>query len=67
MGFRRLRRTDYAMDELDLMDLDARKKAFRKPKEWTIITALDRVLDLCHKSHLSDEFWEALEREAWAE
>ena len=59
MGFRRLRRTDCATDELDLMDLDARKQAFREPKAWTIITALDRVLDLCHKSHLSDEFWEA--------
>ena len=31
---------------------------FQEPKEWTIISALDRVLDRARDSKLSDEFWE---------
>ena len=33
------------------------EKAYVEPKEWTIITALDRVLDRARGSELSDEFW----------
>ena len=30
---------------------------YREPSDWTIITALDRVLMLAEDSRLSDEFW----------
>ncbi len=36
------------------------KEEYKEPDTWTIITALDRVLDLAEDSHLSDEFWEAV-------
>lgn len=37
-------------------ELSARKD-FKEPKSWTIITALNRVLELAHGSELSDGFW----------
>jgi len=33
---------------------------FKEPDTWTIITALDRVLDMAEDSQLSDEFWESV-------
>lgn len=30
---------------------------FKEPETWTIITALDRILEKAEDSHLSDEFW----------
>ena len=33
------------------------KDEFKEPETWTIITALDRILDMAEDSHLSDEFW----------
>ena len=31
---------------------------FKEPDSWTIITALNRVLDVARDSQLSDEYWE---------
>ena len=39
---------------------DEKEEEYKEPDTWTIITALDRVLDLAEDSHLSDEFWEAV-------
>ena len=33
---------------------------FKEPDTWTIITALDRVLDMAEDSQLSDDFWESV-------
>ena len=33
------------------------KDDFKEPETWTIITALDRILDKAEDSRLSDEFW----------
>ena len=30
---------------------------YKEPETWTIITALDRILDKAEDSRLSDEFW----------
>lgn len=38
-----------------------RPKKKKKPVEWTIVTALDKVLDLAEDSSLSDDFWEIAE------
>ena len=34
-------------------------EAYQEPAEWTIITALERVLALARDSQLSDKFWKA--------
>ena len=34
------------------------KDDFKEPDTWTIITAMNRVLELSEDSRLSDEFWE---------
>ena len=39
-----------------------KKKPFVEPKEWTIITALDRVLELVYHSELTNEFWKDAEK-----
>ena len=39
-------------------DIFVEEDNFQEPKEWTIISALDRVLDRAEDSELSDEFWE---------
>ena len=36
------------------------EKSYVEPKEWTIITALDRVLEEARDSELSDEFWSSV-------
>ena len=33
---------------------------FKEPDAWTIITALDRILDMAQDSKLSDEFWKSV-------
>lgn len=33
---------------------------FKEPDTWTIITALDRILDKAQDSQLSDEFWDSV-------
>ena len=33
---------------------------YKEPNEWTIITALNRVIDQAERSQLSDEFWESV-------
>jgi len=33
---------------------------FKEPDTWTIITALDRVLDMAEDSQLSDDFWKSV-------
>ena len=33
---------------------------FKEPDTWTIITALDRILELAQDSQLSDDFWESV-------
>ncbi len=38
--------------------LNLEEKPFKEPDTWTIITALNRVLELARDSELSDEFWE---------
>ena len=39
-----------------------KKKPFVEPKEWTVITALDRVLELVYHSELTNEFWKDAEK-----
>lgn len=58
MGIRRLGAKNRS-EEMDFPDFNVGNKVFKEPKCWTIITALDRVLDLSRKSGLSDEFWES--------
>jgi len=43
----------------DLSLFDERQEEYQEPETWTIITALNRVLDLAERSELSDEFWDA--------
>ena len=38
--------------------LDGEKEEYKEPDTWTIITALNRVLDVAEDSQLSDDFWE---------
>ena len=33
---------------------------YKEPDTWTVITALDRILDMAQHSQLSDEFWESV-------
>lgn len=58
MSIRNLKLRRREEDEMDFTELNVENKTFKEPKTWTIITALDRVLDLSRKSGLSDEFWE---------
>ena len=37
------------------------RKKYIEPDTWTIITAMNRVLELAEDSQLSDEFWEKCE------
>lgn len=37
-------------------DFEKEEKSYVEPKEWTIINALDRVLEEARDSELSDEF-----------
>lgn len=43
-------------------NLDKYEPVYVEPKEYTIITALDRVLDQARLSKLSNDFWTIVER-----
>ena len=45
-----------AIGHEDLFELE--KDDFKEPDTWTIITAMNRVLELSEDSRLSNEFWE---------
>ena len=47
-------------DDLDIEDLldEESEDSEKEPDSWTIITALDRVLNQARGSQLSDNFWE---------
>lgn len=47
-------------DDLDIEDLldEESEDSEKEPDSWTIITALDRVLNQARGSQLSDKFWE---------
>lgn len=53
----------YSRVHLDDQDVDTsltmEEKEYKEPDTWTIITALNRVLDLSEDCGLSDEFWES--------
>ena len=36
------------------------EREYKEPESWTIITALNRVLDQSQNSGLDDEFWESV-------
>ena len=54
-----LRRMKSGIRDYELFS-DEKKEEFKEPDTWTIITALDRVLDAADNSQLSDEFWESV-------
>lgn len=45
------------LNELDLFGESMEGKEFKEPEKWTMITALDRVLDQARRSELSESFW----------
>ena len=50
---------DSIEDNFDNLEIDYPEIEFEEPKSWTIITALDRVLELAKDSELSPSFWES--------
>ena len=42
----------------DLFSEEEKNVEFKEPDTWTVITAMNRVLDLSEDSQLSEEFWE---------
>lgn len=57
---RKFRPTKHSIFENDFDGLgtDGKRDDFVEPAEWTIITALNRVLNQAYGSKLSNEFWE---------
>ncbi len=53
------RRLKSCIENRDLYSIDSMDE-FKEPDTWTIITALDRILDMAQDSQLSDEFWESV-------
>ena len=51
---RHLSRRDPFLD----LDSEGEGREYQEPVHWTIITALNRVLELAEDSQLSEEFWE---------
>ena len=43
---------------VNIFDVEEEKDDFKEPENWTIIVAMNRVLELAEDSQLSDEFWE---------
>ena len=41
-------------------DQDVKKEDYQEPSSWTIVTALNRILEVAEDSSLSDEFWESI-------
>ena len=46
-------------DIFDNLEIDTPEIEFEEPETWTIITALNRVLELAEDSELSPHFWES--------
>lgn len=44
----------------NLFDGAMGENEFKEPEKWTLITALDRVLDQARHSELSEKFWESV-------
>lgn len=61
MAIRNLRRTRNNFDAMDFSDFNPKDKTFKEPETWTIITALDRVLNQSRKSSLSEVFWKSIQ------
>ena len=40
-------------------DIAEQQTEFKEPETWTIITALNRILNQAEDSHLADSFWES--------
>lgn len=47
------------MDDMDLLSKSPFEDDYKEPDTWTLITALDRVLDQAKDSELKEEFWES--------
>ena len=47
------------MDDMDLLSKSPFEDDYKEPEIWTLITALDRVLDQANDSELKEEFWES--------
>ena len=46
-------------DDMDVSLKETTKKKYKDPDTWTIVSALNRVLDQARYSELSEEFWES--------
>lgn len=46
-------------DVMDLISKNSYEDDYKEPETWTLITALDRVLNLAKESELKEEFWES--------
>ena len=46
-------------DDMDMSLDETTKKEYKEPDTWTLVTALNRVLDQARDSELSEEFWES--------
>ena len=61
MGIRKLQPAEFddiLFDEDDDFAIEVEEEEYKEPDEWSIITALDRVLNKARGSELSKEFWE---------
>ena len=47
------------MDDMDLLSKSPFEDDYKEPETWTLITALDRVLNLAKDLELKEEFWES--------
>ena len=52
------KRNDLALDVTPNGKMFDEETEYKEPDTWTIITAMNRVLELSEDSRLSDEFWE---------
>ena len=43
----------------NLFDLEEKKVEFKEPETWTIVSALNQILEQAEDSKLSDGFWES--------
>ena len=50
------------MDDMDLLSKSPFEDDYKEPETWTLITALDRVLDQAKDSELKEEFWESCKK-----
>ena len=52
------KRNDLGLDVTPNGKMFDEETEYKEPDTWTIITAMNRVLELSEDSRLSDEFWE---------